>query len=308
MDYLLFQNNLYSSVYGVLTCSVCDKWLSQSQIMLCACKIICVLCAGPYIKCEVCQLDFTNEIRAINLHQRIANKIDRPCTYNRDGCTYVVKPGDQHEMNCEYQPVPCHKCKEFVSKALMQDHFEETHFLRSDLNRDVKLSDFFVEDTGSRKIRCVPNAGPIVYISILNVDNDGEFKQFTVIYPVTLWNVGVKLDFEKDGYTYSCSTDSKLPNSTDDGQVCMTFIDIDKKKFSDWINDENKLDITVIVKKKRQINAQNKKTAAKKKAKVVKKKIHKEKRGMDKKVMKSLQAAHKQRAKIAYESLKEYNK
>lgn len=298
---LLFQNHLYSSVYGELTCSVCNLWLTQGQIMLCACKIICVSCVSDMRNCVNCRYKFKRDIRLINFHQRIARKIDRPCKNRPDGCTYVVKPGDMHEITCQYEPVACDRCQAYVIKAKMLEHFEDTHFLGSK-NADVKFADFYLDSSGSRKIKCVTNRGLIVYFSLFDI-NSVEFNNFAVLYPLTELNVSVKLEFTKQGYTYSRS-DMKLPNNLEIDNNTMAFIDIDKNIFNDWVNGESKLEIEVSVRKKRQIQVRRKENVTKK-AKTVKigklkKELKKEKQGVDKNIIRSLKVAHKQKMRNEY--------
>lgn len=177
------------------------------------------------------------------------------------GCTYVIKPGDMHEINCQYEPVACDKCQDYVIKERMKNHFEDVHCL-GNKNSDVKFADFYLESTGSRKIKCVTSRGLIVYFSLLNV-NSVRLNSFAVIYPVTELNVSVKLDFTMKSYTRSLS-DTKLPNYLDIDQNAMSFIDIEENVFNDWVNGESKLDIEVAVRKKRQIQGQQKQTVAKK--------------------------------------------
>lgn len=171
-----------------------------------------------------------------------------------------------HEINCQYEPVACDRCQAYVIKERMQDHFDDVHCL-GNKNSDVKFADFYLESTGSRKIKCVTNRGLIVYFTLLNV-NSVQLNSFAVLYPVTELNVSVKLDFTKQGYAWSCS-DAKLPNYLDIDHHTMSFIDIEENIFNDWVNGESKLDIEVAVRKKRQVQGQQKETVAKK-AKAVK--------------------------------------
>lgn len=228
--------------------------------MFCACKTICVSCASGLKNCENCSHEIKHDIKLVNFHQRIARNIDRPCKNMFYGCTYVIKPGDMHEINCQYEPVACDRCHGYVIKARMQDHFEDFHYL-GNKNSDVKFVDFYLESTGSRKIKCVTNRGLIVYFSLLNV-NSVKLNSFAVLYPVTELNVSVKLDFTKHNYTSSHS-DTKLPNYLGIDQNTLSFIDIKENVFNDWVNGEAKLDIEVAVRKKRQIQGQQKETVAK---------------------------------------------
>lgn len=165
-----------------------------------------------------------------------------------------------HEINCQYELVACDRCQDYVIKERMQDHFADVHYLRNK-NSNVKFVDFYLESTGSRKIKCVTNRGLVVYFSLLKV-NSVQLNSFAVLYPVTELNVSVKLDFTKQGYRSSHS-DTKLPNYLGIDQNTMSFIDIEENIFNDWVNGETKLDIEVAVRKKRQIQGQQNETVAK---------------------------------------------
>lgn len=188
-----------------------------------------------------------------------------------------------HEINCQYEPVACDRCQDYVIKERMQDHFDNVHCL-GNKNSDVKFADFYLESTGSRRIKCVTNQGLIVYFTLLNV-NSVQFNSFAVVYPETELNVSVKLDFTKQGYTWSRSN-TKLPNYLDIDQTTMSFIDIEENIFNDWVNGESKLDIEVAVRKKRQIQGQQKETVAKKAKAVEIGKMKKELRNLKKKLKK----------------------
>lgn len=82
----------------------------------------------------------------------------------------------------------------------------------------------------------------------LNID---EYNQFFLMYQVTDTSVSLKLEFVLGAYTYSV-INSKPPNSTDGDLWHMSFIDIDKKVFNDWVIGVNKLNVTVTERKKRQ--------------------------------------------------------
>lgn len=234
--------------------------------MGCTCMTVCISCASDLKKCENCSYKIIRDIRFINFHRRIARKIDRPCKNVLDGCTYVIKPGDMHEINCQYEPVACDRCQDNVIKERMQDHFNSVHCL-GNKNYDVKFADFYLESTGSRKIKCVTNRGLIVYFILMNV-NSVQFNTFAVLYPETELNVNVKLDFIKQGYKMSYS-DNKLPSYLDIDPNTLSIVNIEENILNDWVNGECKLDIEVAVRKKRQIQGQQEETVAKK-AKAVK--------------------------------------
>lgn len=96
-----------------------------------------------------------------------------------------------HEINCQYEPVVCDRCHASVINQSMQSHFDDVHCL-GNKNSDVKFADFYLESTGSRKIKCVTNRGLIVYFSLLTV-NSVQLNSFAVLNPVTELNVSVML-------------------------------------------------------------------------------------------------------------------
>lgn len=213
---------------------------------MCLCKIICEGCASPLTKCEDCRSKFKQDTMFSNFHKRIASEIYKPCKHRRLGCGYKLTPDDEHETSCEYLPVECAKCKELISKKHMTEHIDKEHFLTRN-NQDVKFADFYLEATGSRKLKCITNRGHNLYISLLSVDSV-VCNMFILEYQGSESTISIKLDFHKDEYSHSCSKKELLKSS--DGQAGMSTIDVDKKVFNDWVNGENILNIEVTDRKK----------------------------------------------------------